>query len=37
MTDKELQEWEEEYKEAEQDIKWILPLTIIIMITAILL
>jgi len=36
MTDKELQEWEEECKEAEQDIKWIFPLTTIIIIIAIL-
>ena len=36
MTDKELQEWEEEYKEVEQDVKWLLPLTIIIIIIAVL-
>ena len=36
MTDKELQEWEEEAKEADQDIKWILPLTIVIIIIAVL-
>jgi hypothetical protein len=37
MTDKELQEWEEECKEAEKDIKWILPLTLIILILNIIL
>ena len=36
MTDKELQEWEEEYKEVEQDVKWLLPLTTIIIIIAVL-
>jgi len=36
MTDKELKEWEEEYKEAEKDIRWILPLTLIIIILAII-
>tara|TARA_R110001583_G_scaffold749_4_gene6879 strand:- start:4250 stop:4363 length:114 start_codon:yes stop_codon:yes gene_type:complete len=36
MTDKELKEWEEEYKETEQDVKWLLPLTIIIIIIAVL-
>ncbi len=36
MTDKELQEWEEEYKEAQQDVKWLLPLTILIIIIAVL-
>ena len=34
MTDKELKEWEEEYKETEQDVKWLLPLTIIIIIAV---
>tara|TARA_R100001163_G_C4963134_1_gene126100 strand:+ start:285 stop:410 length:126 start_codon:yes stop_codon:yes gene_type:complete len=29
MTDKELQEWEEEAKEANQDIKYILKISII--------
>tara|TARA_R100000808_G_C2149871_1_gene158425 strand:+ start:809 stop:922 length:114 start_codon:yes stop_codon:yes gene_type:complete len=37
MTDKELQEWEEECKEVEKDIKWILPLTLIILILNIIL
>ncbi len=36
MTDKELQEWEEEYKETQQDVKWLLPLTTIIIIIAVL-
>jgi hypothetical protein len=29
MTDKELQEWEEEAKEADQDIKYIIKIVII--------
>lgn len=36
MTNKELEEWEEECKEVEQDIKWILPLTLMIIIIAII-
>ena len=36
MTDEELKEWEEECKDVEKDIKWILPLMIIIIITIIL-
>jgi len=37
MTDKELKEWEEECKEAEKDIRWILPLMLIIIILAIII
>ena len=37
MTDKELKEWEEECKEVEKDIKWILPLTLIIIILVIII
>ena len=32
MTDKELKEWEEECVELEKDIKWLLPLVLIIVI-----
>ena len=37
MTDKELQEWEEEYKDVQKDIRWLLPLEIIIILIAILI
>jgi hypothetical protein len=37
MNDKELKEWEEEYKEVQKDIKWLLPLTITIIILNIIL
>tara|TARA_Y100001938_G_scaffold86887_1_gene119186 strand:- start:12 stop:125 length:114 start_codon:yes stop_codon:yes gene_type:complete len=37
MNDKELKEWEEEYKEVQQDIKWLLPLMITIIILNIIL
>ena len=36
MTDKELKEWEKECEEAEQTIKWILPLILIVIILAII-
>ena len=36
MTDKELKEWEEEAKEVDKDIKWLLPLVIVIIIINIL-
>ena len=34
--EEEIKEWEEECKEAEKDIQWILPLTLIIIILAII-
>ncbi len=37
MTDKELEEWEKECKEAEKDIRWILPLVLIAIILAIII
>tara|TARA_R110002020_G_scaffold137687_3_gene307098 strand:+ start:2996 stop:3109 length:114 start_codon:yes stop_codon:yes gene_type:complete len=37
MSDKELKEWEQEYKEVQKDIKWLLPLTLIIIIINILI
>tara|TARA_R100001129_G_scaffold105368_1_gene72010 strand:- start:249 stop:362 length:114 start_codon:yes stop_codon:yes gene_type:complete len=37
MTDKELKEWEEEYKDVQKDIRWLLPLEIIIILIAILI
>tara|TARA_R100000655_G_scaffold109802_2_gene165573 strand:- start:2361 stop:2474 length:114 start_codon:yes stop_codon:yes gene_type:complete len=37
MNDKELKEWEEEYKEVQKDINWLLPLTITIIILNIIL
>tara|TARA_R110002020_G_scaffold11064_1_gene42077 strand:- start:298 stop:411 length:114 start_codon:yes stop_codon:yes gene_type:complete len=37
MTDKELQEWEEECEEVQKDIKWILPTILIIIILNIIL
>ena len=37
MNDKELKEWDEECIEVEQDIKWILPLTLVIIIINILI
>lgn len=36
MTDKELKEWEEEYEDVQKDIRWLLPLEIIIILIAIL-
>lgn len=37
MTDKEIKEWEEEYKESVKDVKWILPLTLVIIILEIII
>mgnify|MGYP001374900120 CR=1 FL=1 len=37
MTDKELKEWEEECKEVEKDIRWILLITLIIVILVIII
>tara|TARA_R100000808_G_C2048509_1_gene85029 strand:+ start:414 stop:530 length:117 start_codon:yes stop_codon:yes gene_type:complete len=36
MTDKELKEWEEECKDVEKDIRWILPLVLVILIIIII-